>query len=289
MNIQGGYYGTALQAAAVKGYDKMVQFLVQSDADVNIQGGYYGTALIAAAAGGYDKIVQFLINVNTDVNVQDGSQRTALIAAAAGGFDKKVQFLIDVNADVNVQGGYWRTALIAAAAGGHEKVVQILVKSNADVNVNVQDGPWGTALIAAAAGGHDKIVQILVQSNADIGVQGVQGKQTGKTIAGDAFYAAVHFSRGKALEQLLKADINDYIHGNGFKQAVKLAVFSGFGSGIRQLLEKWVLTVQQDEDTLLSSAKNLLDADPGVTKFERLSATLIRFMVSGNWIYIRRR
>jgi ankyrin repeat protein len=47
--------------ASVRGYDKVVQLLVDNGADVNAQGGKYGNALYAASGRGYEEVVQLLL------------------------------------------------------------------------------------------------------------------------------------------------------------------------------------------------------------------------------------
>ncbi|KAE9384640.1 hypothetical protein BT96DRAFT_640640 [Gymnopus androsaceus JB14] len=49
INAQEGEFGNALQGAASKGNEAIVQLLLTHEADVNAQGGYYGNALQAAA------------------------------------------------------------------------------------------------------------------------------------------------------------------------------------------------------------------------------------------------
>jgi len=48
VNVKGGEYGTALQAASCQGYLGRVRMLLKAGPDVNIEGGKYGTALAAA-------------------------------------------------------------------------------------------------------------------------------------------------------------------------------------------------------------------------------------------------
>ena len=57
INTQGGRYGNALQAASSRGYDKVVQMLLDKGADIKTQGGFYSNALQAALYGGYNKVV----------------------------------------------------------------------------------------------------------------------------------------------------------------------------------------------------------------------------------------
>ena len=47
-----------------------MQMLMDAEADVNAQGGYYGNALQAALVKGHDKVVQILLNAGADVNAQ---------------------------------------------------------------------------------------------------------------------------------------------------------------------------------------------------------------------------
>jgi ankyrin repeat domain-containing protein 50 len=57
VNAQGGYYGNALQAALIRGHEKIVQMLLDARVEVNAQGGYYGNALQAASIEGHEKMV----------------------------------------------------------------------------------------------------------------------------------------------------------------------------------------------------------------------------------------
>jgi ankyrin repeat protein len=75
VNAQGGYYGNALQAASVRGYQEITQLLLDKGADVNAQGRYYGNALQAATVRGqqaaqcHNEIVQLLLGIKANPNV----------------------------------------------------------------------------------------------------------------------------------------------------------------------------------------------------------------------------
>ncbi|CAN9174414.1 unnamed protein product [Alternaria alternata] len=62
VDIQGGNYGRALQAASAEDHGEIVHILLDAGADVNAQGGYYGSALQAASAGGHEQIVRLLVD-----------------------------------------------------------------------------------------------------------------------------------------------------------------------------------------------------------------------------------
>ncbi|KAB5513482.1 hypothetical protein GE09DRAFT_980708 [Coniochaeta sp. 2T2.1] len=66
VHTQGGYYGTALQAASAGGHKEVVEMLLGKGADVHTQGGYYGTALQAASAGGHKEVVQILLDYHAE-------------------------------------------------------------------------------------------------------------------------------------------------------------------------------------------------------------------------------
>ncbi len=70
VNVEGGRYGNALQAASLGGYKRVVQLLVEMGADVNARGGQYGSPLQAASEGGHEKVVQLLVKNGADVKFE---------------------------------------------------------------------------------------------------------------------------------------------------------------------------------------------------------------------------
>ena len=47
--------------------------LLEKGADINMQGGFYGNALQAVSQGGYEKLVQMLLEKGADVNTHGGN------------------------------------------------------------------------------------------------------------------------------------------------------------------------------------------------------------------------
>jgi ankyrin repeat protein len=170
VNVQGGDYGNALQAAAFIGHKEMVELLVSKGADVNLQGGHYGNTLQAAACRGHKETVELLVSKGADVNLQGGVYGNALCAAADRGHKEIVELLISKGADVNLQGGFYGNALQAAVDRGHKEIVDLLISKGADVNL--QGGFYGNALQAAVDRGHKEIVDLLVSKGADVNLQG---------------------------------------------------------------------------------------------------------------------
>jgi ankyrin repeat protein len=68
VNMQGGHYGNALQAASVGGHEQVVKMLLNAGAEVNAQGGHYGDALQAASAGGHEQVVKTLLSAGAEVS-----------------------------------------------------------------------------------------------------------------------------------------------------------------------------------------------------------------------------
>ncbi|KAK1763796.1 hypothetical protein QBC33DRAFT_596465 [Phialemonium atrogriseum] len=181
VNAKGGFYGSALQTASGNGYEKIVQLLLERNAD-------------AASSNGYEKIVHLLLERNADVDAEGEYYGTALQRASARGYEKLVQLLLERNANVNAKGGFYGTALQTASAEGHEKIVQLFLERNADVNA--KGGLYGTALQAASAEGYEEIAQLLLEKNADVNAKG--GRY------GTALQAASVMGREKTVQLLLE-------------------------------------------------------------------------------------
>jgi ankyrin repeat protein len=230
----GNYYGTALQAAAARGHDQIVQRLLEKGADVNAPAGDdYGTALQAAAARGHDQIVQRLLEKGADVNAPARrAYGTALQMAASKGHDQIVQRLLEEGADVNAPArGEYGTALQAAAARGHDQIAQRLLKKGADVNAPA-GRLYGTALQAAAGGGHDQIVQRLLEKGADVNAPA-------GVLYSTALQAAAGGGHDQIVQRLLEkgADVNAparELHGT----ALQMAANAGHDQIVQRLLEK---------------------------------------------------
>jgi ankyrin repeat protein len=70
VNIQGGQFNTALQAASYSGHDQIVHWLLEAGADVDVFGGQYGTPLESAFYRGHNYIVQQLLEKGADINLR---------------------------------------------------------------------------------------------------------------------------------------------------------------------------------------------------------------------------
>lgn len=105
-------------------HDNIVQLLITNGDDVNLQGGHYGSALQAAAYRGQENTVQLLLTNGANVNLQGGDYDSALQAASFRGFENIV-------ANVNLRGWKHSCALQAALHFEHKNIVQLLLTNRA--------------------------------------------------------------------------------------------------------------------------------------------------------------
>ncbi|KAI9889651.1 MAG: hypothetical protein M1814_005052 [Vezdaea aestivalis] len=149
VNAQSGKYGNALQAAAACGYTETVRILLAAGANVNAQGGQYGNALQAAAAFGYTETVRILLAAGANVNAQGGGYGNALQAAATYRSAGTIRMLLDAGANVNAQGGQYGNALMAGLRSQLSMPETVSLLIVAGIDVVGQGGPYADALLAA--------------------------------------------------------------------------------------------------------------------------------------------
>jgi hypothetical protein len=107
---------------------------VDNDADMNLQGGEFGSTLQAASFGGHLDIVKLLVDRGANVNVEGGRFGDALRAASFGSDafeivklllgDELVELLVEQGDDSEE---YWHAKFRAASRGGLE-MVKLLVE-----------------------------------------------------------------------------------------------------------------------------------------------------------------
>ena len=228
VNMRGGRYGSALQAASVGGYDKVVELLLSEGANVNARGGLYGSAVQAASVGGHDKMVELLLSRGADVKAEGGGFGSVLYAASARGHDRIVELLLSRGVDINAPGGPFGSALRAASVGGHDRIVELLLSKGADVNA--RGGRYGSALRAASEGGHGSVVELLLSKGADVNAQG--------GLYGSALQAASVGGYDKVVELLLSEGANVNARGGRYGSALQAASMVGYDKVVELLLSK---------------------------------------------------
>ncbi|KAJ7019718.1 ankyrin repeat-containing domain protein [Mycena alexandri] len=228
VNAQGGYFGSALQAASVRGHINIVQLLIEQGANVNAQGGVYNSALQAASFNGHKHMVCFLIEQGANVNLQGGVYHNALQAASYFGHENIVQLLIEQGANINAEGGEYHNALQAASLEGHINVVQLLIDHGA--NVNAQGREYDSALQAASIGGHETIVQLLIEHGANVNAQGGE--------YGNTLQAASYWGHENIVQLLIEHGANVNVQGGKYGSALQAASYKGHENIVHLLIEQ---------------------------------------------------
>ncbi|KAH0490059.1 hypothetical protein TgHK011_001544 [Trichoderma gracile] len=191
VTVQGGKYGTALQAACVGEHGHPVgwifDLLLERGDDVHAQGGLYGNAWHAAAAYMTHRIrsyvLQRLLDLGVDINDAGGKQHpTALHATLVGNLSvegqawyARIRFLLDRGADANLEAGTYASPLQSVCAMEQNKPCEdraIYLLEHADLDVNKQGGLFGSALQAAAWTGKARVVSVLLNKGADVNIRG---------------------------------------------------------------------------------------------------------------------
>ncbi|CAG5158427.1 uncharacterized protein ALTATR162_LOCUS5073 [Alternaria atra] len=127
-----------LYYAALFGLQEVVSLLIDESADVDVQGGHYGNALQAASWEGHEAVVRLLLDKDADANAQGGVYGNALQAASAKGHEQIAKLLLGAHAAVNAQGGHYSNALHAALVGTHETTVRMLLERGANVGLDLR-------------------------------------------------------------------------------------------------------------------------------------------------------
>ncbi|KAL4879231.1 ankyrin repeat-containing domain protein [Aspergillus karnatakaensis] len=198
INVQGGLFGTPLQAAIVKHHSPTVQYLIDNGVDINVKAGIYSYAICGAAWTGDLEIFQLLLDRGADLEAtqernkwrpvhfsayhpevlkicvdrgveleaQDSEGRTPLHWAAIHGKVECAQLLVDAGVNINAQATTSVTALLMAVQNNHYDTFVFLLSRGA--NPNLTDSLRQTPLYKAAVHGREKMVQALLENGAKV-------------------------------------------------------------------------------------------------------------------------
>jgi ankyrin repeat protein len=218
VNLSGGTYGTALQAAAAFQNVEAVQLLLQHGAKAEIVCGRYGTALQAAAISGSTPILKLLLEAGANVNAVGGKYGSALQAAAARPKSElNIQILLDAGADINFRGGVCGSALHATTVKLSVENMKPLIDAGADIDAVA--GIHGTPLQAATAYGFIESLEVLLTAGADPTIQAGQH--------GTALITAKYYKRSQEIVRLLQKSEARWKHNtltSAYKEEVNGAV-----------------------------------------------------------------
>ncbi|MCX6612366.1 MAG: ankyrin repeat domain-containing protein [Acidobacteria bacterium] len=156
-------------------YDEArVKLLLAHGADVNARL-VDGTPVLRQAAmlGNSNRLLQLLLDKNADPNIGTATGLTPLMAAANRGNVEAMQMLIDKGAKPDAKNAAGASALVFAAGSGQPAAVKLLLEKGADPNTKTKRGE--TALNAAATQGVEESVRLLIARGAKVNTQDERG------------------------------------------------------------------------------------------------------------------
>ncbi|MDE7134730.1 MAG: ankyrin repeat domain-containing protein, partial [Rikenellaceae bacterium] len=190
---------TLLHVACDKGYERIVEQLIASGANVNVRdntGGAFSmlwrrrgeTPLHRAAAINSVSIVRMLIDAGAKVNCYDYYHTTPLHLAALHGNYQMVRLLVDAGAKVSVRDDDGNEPVLMAVRSGGVAIVGCLLDNGANVNTASNSGE--TPLHRATRLGEVETALFLLKRGADINVQDI------------GYKSPLHISVERGLERL---------------------------------------------------------------------------------------
>jgi ankyrin repeat protein len=166
----------------------IIEYLLDSGADINTPGGMLGSVTNAAAWQASGRVLKYLLSNEARVVVSDGMGRQPVHLATLRGLDH-FNIILDADADIRPRDKAGRTILHWAAQGGHLAVLERVLQLTGDDTVNEIDIDGWTPLCWAARGcgsgyepgpdgGQATIVKELIRRGANIYVKSqIAGKE----------------------------------------------------------------------------------------------------------------
>ncbi|CCW60748.1 unnamed protein product [Phytomonas sp. EM1] len=128
------YNETPLYIAVFNRRHAVARLLVDKGANVNqVNGSRKETALHIASRFGYEEIITWLLEKEADINAQDGDLETPLFAAARAGRHNSAYLLLASGANASLSNKDGKTPLYIASELKHKNVVIVLKASKADL------------------------------------------------------------------------------------------------------------------------------------------------------------
>jgi len=139
---------TPLHLAAIGGNKDIVEFLIESGADINMGDNENSPPVVNAALGGHFEIVKLMLDKGASPTLADDNDMTPLHFAAMGGDTRIIELLLARGADVDAGNRNGLTPAIYAAYRGHRDILKLLNEKGVDLHQTI---PSGTSLLHGAA------------------------------------------------------------------------------------------------------------------------------------------
>ncbi|KAI4137422.1 MAG: hypothetical protein LQ341_005145 [Variospora aurantia] len=218
-----------LHLAAMRGHDRVIALLLQEHVKIDEPGPNEETPLRIAAEKGYMKCVELLLQTRAKVNTRDRKRRrTPLHVAAANGDEAMAGLLIKNGAHMEAKDGELMTPLHEACEAGHDRVVIELLNRKASPETPGRRGM--TPVICAAAAGQVPIIEILLKRKASLKHQ-AEGDMT-------ALHWAAYNGHDEAVDYLLQKKAPPHVANKDGRTALHLSIMAGHFAVVELLLRR---------------------------------------------------
>ncbi|GFT99281.1 oxysterol-binding protein-related protein 1 [Nephila pilipes] len=171
VNCKGNHDWTPLHHACYFGHEKIVDLLIQMNADVNVVNDTGDTPLHKAAYTSREELVLLLLSKNADVFIRNSEGQTAKDICENEDI-KKLLKAAEV-ADVEKK----NSMLLHAAREGNVQIIENLLKSANPPDINCTDSLGNSALHCAAYRGKKEVVLLLLQNGIDTSLKNLRGQR----------------------------------------------------------------------------------------------------------------
>jgi len=159
---------TPLLAAADRGRDEVMRYLLDNGADPNAKGGDGMAAIHHLTTADAEDRLAILLEYDLDLQIKDNDGDTALHYIRESTPVSITRRLVNRGAKVDAKNDEETTPLWAAVKEGNLEVATYLVSKKADVNTNyISNGTYSSVLSMPCRYGELDMVQMLVRAGAD--------------------------------------------------------------------------------------------------------------------------
>ncbi|GFR27377.1 oxysterol-binding protein-related protein 1 [Trichonephila clavata] len=171
IDCKGSHDWTPLHHACYFGHEKIVDLLIQMNADVNVMNDTGDTPLHKAAYTSREELVLLLLSKNADVFIRNSEGQTARDICENEDIKKLLKAAETADAEKK------NSMLLHAAREGNIQVIENLLKSDNPPDINCVDSLGNSALHCAAYRGKKEVVLLLLQNGIDTSLKNLRGQR----------------------------------------------------------------------------------------------------------------
>ena len=184
LDIIGGWYGCALNAACALSSSDVVRMMLEKGVSIDVKNGMGMMAVHFAARRG-EQIFRTILECGADGEVSDKLGRTALHWASVGGMLHVANHILSDSKSLVNQGDVngWTPLLWAArgtaSASTQEKVLKLLLDSGANpcIKAKILDEDWSAVKVARYHGQNRRVIKLLQRKAKEI-LEATNGEDT---------------------------------------------------------------------------------------------------------------